>query len=275
MAGFSVTVCLPATAASDVMAALGAALAPFGDTSGNHWDQDYFWDSWRIGGGADGHGFWIAPGREADSRLIHDSPDWRGLAGLSLPGHCAGGPRGLLDLSERPAIGVMLAGMTWDRWHRLARDHPPAQPGSVIADRHRPSPWHTFDHEAVRAEFEAQPLVQAFRAAHPLDCVDPALFSADCLVHPDQLMMFAADREGFVEQVARQPFGGWDLLTLDGFWIEGDRLVLSHGPCGGPCSHVPAEGSLDLGRLGFAEARRRYLDAVPGDALLVCVRGHQ
>ncbi len=30
MAGFSVTVCLPATAATDVMAALGAALAPFG-----------------------------------------------------------------------------------------------------------------------------------------------------------------------------------------------------------------------------------------------------
>jgi hypothetical protein len=86
MAGFSVTVCLPATAAPDVMAALGAALAPFGETSDSDWDRGWFWDSWRIAGGADGHGFWIAPGREADSRLIHDSPDYRGRAALRRGG---------------------------------------------------------------------------------------------------------------------------------------------------------------------------------------------
>jgi hypothetical protein len=274
MAGFSVTVCLPATAAPDVTAALGTALAPFGATSDSHWARGYFWDSWRIAGGADGHGFWIAPGREADSRLIHDGPDYRGRAGLSLPGRCAGGPRELLDLSERPAAGVMLAGMTWDLWHRLACDHPPALPQSVLADRRRPSPQYWFDSDAVRAEFEAQPLVRAFRAAHPLDGVDPALFSADSLVHPDQLMMFPADREGFVEHVARQPFGGADLLTLNGFWIEGDNLGLSHGACGRPCGHVPADASLDLGRHGFAEARRRYLQAIPEKSLLVRVHGH-
>src|SRR5689334_16536757 len=92
MAGFSATAGLPATAAPDVMTALGAALAPFGATSDSHWDRGYFWDSWRIAGGADGHGFWIAPGRQADSWLIHDSPDYRGRVDLSLPGHCAGGP---------------------------------------------------------------------------------------------------------------------------------------------------------------------------------------
>jgi hypothetical protein len=274
MAGFSVTVCLPAVAAPDVMAALGTALAPFGDASDSHWDRGYFWDSWRIAGGADGYGFWIAPGREADSRLIHDSPDYLGRAGLSLPGHCAGGPRELLDLSERPAVGVMLAGMTWDLWQRLAPDHPPALPQSVLADRCRPSQRHWFDSDAVHAEFEAQPLVRAFRAAHPLDCVDPALFSAESLVHPDHLMMFAADREGFVEDVARQSFGGWDLLTLDGFWIDSDNLDVSHGACGLRCGHVPADASLDLGRHGFAEARRRYLQAIPEESLLVRVRGH-
>jgi len=275
MAGFSVTVCLPAAAAPDVTAALGAALAPFGDMSDSCWDRGWFWDSWRIEGGADGHGFWIAPGREADPRLIHDGPDYRGRAGLrSLPGHCAGGPRELLDLSERPAVGVMLAGVTWDLWHRLASDYPPALPQSVFADRCRPSPHHEFDDDAVRAEFEAQPLVQAFQAAHPLDCVDPALFSADSLSHPDELMMFAADREGFVEEVARQSFGGWDLLTLDGFWIEEDSLGVSHGACGRPCGHVPADASLDLGRHGFAKARRRYLQAIPQESLLVRVHGH-
>ena len=86
--------------------------------------------------------------------------------------------------------------------------------------------------------------------------------------------MFAADREGFVEDAARQSFGGWDLLTLDGFWIEEDNLGISHGACGRPCSHVPADASLDLGRHGFAEARRRYLQAIPEESLLVRVHGH-
>jgi hypothetical protein len=258
------------------MAALGAALAPFGEPSDSHWDRGWFWDSWRIEGGADGYGFWIAPGREADSRLIHDSPDYLGRAGLSLPGHCAGGPRELLDLSESPAVAVMLAGMTWDLWHRLARDHPPALPQSVLADRCRPSQRHWFDSDAVEAEFEAQPLVRAFRAAHPLDGVDPALFSAESLVHPDHVMMFAADREGFIKDVACPSFGGWDLLTLSGFWVEHDQPGFSHGACGRPCSHVPADASLDLGlgRNGFAEARRRYLQAIPDETLLVRVHGH-
>lgn len=258
------------------MAALGAALAPFGETSDSRWDRGWFWDSWRIEGGADGYGFWIAPGREADSRLIHDSPDYLGRAGLSLPGHCAGGPRELLDLSESPAVAVMLAGMTWDLWHRLARDHPPALPQSVLADRCRPSQRHWFDSDAVEAEFEAQPLVRAFRAAHPLDGVDPALFSAESLVHPDHVMMFAADREGFIKDVACPSFGGWDLLTLSGFWVEHDQPGFSHGACGRPCSHVPADASLDLGlgRNGFAEARRRYLQAIPDETLLVRVHGH-
>lgn len=168
----------------------------------------------------------------------------------------------------------MLAEMTWDLWHRLARDHPPALPQSLLADRCRPSQHYGYDHDAVQADFEAQPLVQAFQAAHPLDCVDPALFSAESLAHPDELMMFAADREGFVECAASQSFGGWDLLTLDGFWIEEDNLGVSHGACGRPCSHVPAVASLDLDRHGFAEARRRYRQAIPPESLLVRVHGH-
>lgn len=273
MAGFSVTVCLPASATPDVTAAVGEALAPFGDLSDSQWDRGWFWDSWRISGGADGHGFWIAPGRESDSRLIHDGPDFRGQAGLSLAGHCAGGPRELLDLSERPAVGVMLAGRTWDLWHRLARDYPPALPYSVVADRCRSSGQHWDDADAVRAEFEAQPLIRAFWAAHPLEGVDPALFSAGSLAYPSELMMFAEDREGFIEHAVRQSFGGWDLLTLDGFWIE-ESSEFSHGACGRACDHVPAGIGLDLGRHGFAEARGRYLQAIPGESLLVRVHGH-
>jgi hypothetical protein len=37
---------------------------------------------------------------------------------------------------------------------------------------------------------------------------------------------------------------------------------------------VPVDASLDLGQHGFAEARRRYLQAIPEDSLLVRVHGH-
>ena len=78
MAHYSVTVCLPPEAATDLDAALATALAPFGEAATElDWDFGALWDNWRIAGSSDHFGFWIRPGCTDDPRLIHDGPDWR------------------------------------------------------------------------------------------------------------------------------------------------------------------------------------------------------
>lgn len=267
MAHYSVTVCLKADAAPDVMVALGAALAPFGETSETEWDQGFLWDSWRI----DADGFWVVAGSEEDPRLIHEGPDTP-----SLPGRCAGAPRALIDLSQAPSLGYSLAACAWDVWHDLARQHPPALPyGMVLAQlrrEHGSSNW--FDPEAVNARFEAQPLIQAFRAAHPLGGRSADRFSAEFLFHPTALIdAIGWNRENWVEDRVPQLTGGSDLLTLDGWWIETDGTA-NHGTCGSGCDHAPTEYNRARRNSNFRTGMLRYLEALPEDALMVQVRGH-
>ncbi|TQK49849.1 hypothetical protein FBY35_0123 [Streptomyces sp. SLBN-118] len=97
MAGIRVVVCLPAQAADNVEAAIADVLAPFERDSGIEWRE--IWDSWTIRGGSETTGFSVLPGFEGDPKLIHDSPRYDGKPMPSLLGKCAGGPRGMLDLS--------------------------------------------------------------------------------------------------------------------------------------------------------------------------------
>lgn len=274
VAGYSATVCLPAAAAADVRAALTEALAPFGETTELEWDQGFLWDTWRIAGAADGYGFWVAEGFEEDGRLIFDDARWDGPADLRRPGVCAGGPRALLDFGASPVVGRRIAMQAWELWQSLAREHPPARPVREFVARHQKTPHHWFDHELVVSEFEAQPLVRAFLAAQPLGGRDPERFSSASPVSPGTLIDFTGDGESFADAVVRHGFGGADLLTLDGWWIEWCGARANHGACGSACEHSFTDIDLSQDGSGFGRAHLRYLEALPPDALIVRVRGH-
>ena len=273
MAGYAATVCLPATAAGDLHAALAEVLAPFGERTDLEWDQVFLWDTWRIAGAADGDGFWVAVGSEEDARLVHDDPYWDGPADPRLPGRCAGGPRALLDLGPSPASGRQIAVQAWDLWQRLAREHPPALPVRAIMARHQKTPQHGFDRGVVTAEFEGQPLVRAFLAAQPVGGRDPARFSSQCGFHPGLLIGFTGDGESFADTVVHQSLSRYDLVTLDGWWVESWNRRANHGRCGSACEHeFTAFPGLD--ESAFGQAHLRYLEALPPDALVVRIRGH-
>ncbi|MEY9860056.1 hypothetical protein ABH935_005692 [Catenulispora sp. GAS73] len=274
MAGYAATVCLPPQAGSDLAGALATALAPFGAKTDLEWDFGSLWDSWRIAGGSDGYGFWVRPGCEDDARLIHDSPHWQDNAPrLSFPGMCAGGPRELLDLSERPELGRALAIEAWEVWHRLAVEHPPALPLSLIKSRLQPDPNGGFDPNQVFAEFEAQSAMRAFRAAHPLGSHDPQRSSAEIQFWPNDLAYVGWGAEAFADKVVTRQLGGWNLVTLDGWWIEADGAA-HHGTCGSGCPHRPDAYNDARGNAGFGDGMYRYLDALAPDALIVRVYGH-
>ncbi|MBC3841159.1 hypothetical protein GXW82_15265 [Streptacidiphilus sp. 4-A2] len=165
--GIRVMVCLPPEAAEDVPAALAQALAPFELMCG--FGERGIWDWWAIRGGSEGRGFSSRPGFQDDPRLIHDTPrnDTEPLP--SLPGMCAGGPRGLLDLSEYQELSERLARLRaraedpWELWQRLAPDHPPVLPLSQFrGPRGGAGPSRSV--LAIWADFTAQPLWQAFTA---------------------------------------------------------------------------------------------------------------
>ncbi len=277
MAHYSVTVCLPPEAATDLDAALATALAPFGEAATElDWDFGALWDNWRIAGSSDHFGFWIRPGCTDDPRLIHDGPDWRtGAPRLSVPGMCAGGPRGLIDLSEEPELPRALAMEAWEVWHRLSEQYPRALPMVFIRRRIQPDPRQPADEDLVRAEYEAQPLIQAFKAAHPFGGLDPQRYSSEIHFMPGDRSPWGQTQtaEGFAYRVVDQCLGGGDLLTLDGWWIESDGAA-HHGTCGSGCPHRPEAFNDARGNANITTGRWRYLEATPPDTLLVRIHGH-
>jgi hypothetical protein len=146
---------------------------------------------------------------------------------------------------------------------------------SQIADRDRKSPRHGFDFEAVRTEFESQPLVAAFKKAHPVGGRDRRAYSDEFVFHPDALIRHAAGgREAFADAVVRRKTGAGSLLTLDGWWIEPDGEAY-HGECASSsCAHGPHAYAEAVLRLGAPEAKPGYLRELPGDVIVVQVHGH-
>ncbi|WP_406210341.1 hypothetical protein OH807_40490 [Kitasatospora sp. NBC_01560] len=269
MAGIRVVVCLPASARDDLAGALARAMAPFEMFSNPQWR--FIWDSWLIRGGSDGSGFSVLSGFHDSPLLIHDAPRHDGTPLPSPPGMCAGGPRGMLDLTEyrvlsqRRATVRAGAGGPWDLWHRLAPEHPPMLPWSVFQARRIEDP-EGFSTERMMADYTAQPLLRAF-AADPLSQI-PGRREIRWL--RDQVGLVGAldgERSAFVRRMTNtvdQP----DVLTLDGWWIEdGTRPV--HGLCEDEetCPHM-ADGWHHQHDLGG------YLDALADDVLLVRLKGH-
>lgn len=163
---------------------------------------------------------------------------------------------------------------TWDVWQALSDRYPPAQTLSQITDRYRKSPRHGFDSEAVTAEFESQPLIRAFKQAHPVGGRDRLAYSDDFVFHPDGLLRNVGGREAFLDEIARPKAGAGALLTLDGWWIDGDGEAY-HGECaGGSCPHGPHPCAESVRRIGAHEAKPKYLRELPGDVIVVQVHGH-
>ncbi|WP_034263666.1 hypothetical protein [Actinospica robiniae] len=274
MAKYSVTVCLSPGTEADLPIALTKALAPFAGDTDLDWDFGYMWDSWRVRGGNDGYGFWVRPGCEDDPRLIHDGLGSDGVVPdlPSLPGLCAGGPRELLDLSEEPELGRTLAVEAWELWHRLADTHPLALPYELISHRLQSSPRGSVDSEQARREYAAQPLIAAYEAAHPLGGRDPRHYSAEVQFRPGALRHARLNAQTFADSVVSQHLGGWDLLTLDGWWI-GDDGAAHHGTCGSACIHRPDAYNDARGNANYHTGKHRYLEALPPETILVRIYG--
>ncbi|WUG05505.1 hypothetical protein OG803_38930 (plasmid) [Streptomyces sp. NBC_00467] len=260
MAGMSITVCLPGTAAGRVDEAVKNAMAPFevDYTSG---EELAMWDHARICGGADGHGFPVLPAHEGDPRLIHDRPRHDGTLESSRTGMCAGGPRELLDFNATRAEAEEVAGEAWDVWHSVPAHHPPAESQTSLYRRTGLSGPRYWNQPLLRA-FEEK--LSTLRRAHRTHRFSSALLSS-------------TDPVEDIGAVSRAKFVAWqgdlvpsprNVLSLDGWWYEvGD--VRLHGACHSPaqCQHEPDVGE---GQATVAA----YLAGVSADTLLVHVHCH-
>jgi hypothetical protein len=270
MAGVWVTVCLPAEAADDIEGALAEALAPFYlDTDDNPVDRG-MWDERRILGGSNGMGFAIAPGYEDDPRLIHDEPRYDGAPRPSVPGVCAGGPRALLDFSQPHLASERAAAASWDLRHSLSAVHPPAVSLAVFVDRWRNDPkafpgdrWG----DEMLAAYRAQPLIGAY-LGHPfsldlgyLGFIGPH----DPQEHP--VISYDGTRAAYIRDLTSLHARDTDVLTLDGWWLEGGTNAV-HATCEPAlCPHEPPKPSVWPG----GEA---YLADLPGNTILARLRCH-
>ncbi|MFG2716081.1 hypothetical protein ACGFX2_36955 [Streptomyces goshikiensis] len=283
MAGMRIVVCLPGSAAGRVDEAVAEAMAPFEREKGPGAEFD-IWDHYRVCGGASGHGFAVRAGFEGDPRLLHDRPRYDGTAEPSRHGMCAGGPRGLLDLTASEAESITLAGRAWELWGELSGRHPAPDPYGLFLERSKAEmglpPFLLFRTEdgpdpftPAFERYQAQPLIGAYLAA--LDELkgaarthryDPAFLDIwDPLVSVGGL-----SREEFIRAHSRSDGANFPhVLTLDGWWY-GDHEEGIHGACGGRavCAHVP-----DIAPNSNL-AVKRYLEDVPDDALLVYLSLH-
>ncbi|WP_369776336.1 hypothetical protein [Streptomyces sp. R33] len=267
MAGIRVTVCLPAEVEGDIAGALDEALAPFYlDTDENPVDRR-MWDSRRILGGSHGSGFAIAPGHENDPRLIHDDPANDGTPWPSAPGVCAGGPRALLDFSRPLAASERRIAASWDLWHSLSAVYPTARPLAEFVDRWHNDPTAFPDDrwgDAMFAAYRAQPVIQAF-LDHPFSFGMGFLGFPFSSEHP--VINYDGDREAYVREFAERYPSDTDVVTLDGWWVEGQNSAL-HATCDPAlCPHEPPGPTEWPG----SEA---YLASLPGDTILVRLRCH-
>ncbi|MFF4653216.1 hypothetical protein [Streptomyces sp. NPDC001380] len=267
MAKMDITVCLPASDAGRIEAAVADAMAPFEIDWTRHEELDV-WDAWWITGGeVHGGGYTVLPGHENDPRLIHETSSRWTTGHDPVPnafGRCAGGPRGLLDFSATPEEARELAHRAWQRWQDLAAELPPARSWRFYYDRHTAERSYSFD-RAV-ADHRAQPLVRAFDDY--LGTLPTDRYRRGFLRFDPADDVGRTPREEFVRRRTAGALHRRNVLTLDGWWYEHGGPGL-HGSCPGPadCPHEPGIPA-DQARIDG------YLRDLPGDTLLVNVRCH-
>ncbi|WP_069462822.1 hypothetical protein [Actinacidiphila rubida] len=249
-----IVVCLPGDARGRLDEAIDRAMAPFmlDFTRGEELD---IWDAWTI---KDEGAFVPLPGWEGDRRLIRGGSD----RGEAL--ECAGGPRGLLDLSANEVQAADLAGQAWDLWADLELALPPAEPYSTFYARVN---GRTYSSDQASEEYRAQPLVRAFDTA--LRELRVPGYDSWFLGFIDPVLEVGAHRrECFVRRQVGRALPRRNVLTLGGWWCEdGGRGI--HGACHSP-KECPHEPEIPTGQ-SFVDA---YLRDVPEDVLLVNLRCH-
>ncbi|MFD9408721.1 hypothetical protein ACFWBN_17125 [Streptomyces sp. NPDC059989] len=265
MAGMSITVCLPASAAERVDEAVAEAMAPFARDGAGAVERDV-WDNYRI---CSSVGLPVLAGHEGDPQLITDRPRWDGSLEPAVPGECAGGPRELIDFrDDRRAEAAEHAGRVWDRWREIASRHPVADDESVFFHRHLAAAGTRDSYKTSReaADYRAQPAVRAWAE------VAPALARPDIADHFsfgwDPVGIGRRSREEYIATYEFSLLPRRNVLSLGGWWYElGDAPL--HGACHGrlECVHEPNFG------MG-GEGVQSYLIGLPADTLLVNVRCH-
>ncbi|MEV0132998.1 hypothetical protein AB0H83_31610 [Dactylosporangium sp. NPDC050688] len=264
MAGLSIVVCLPPVAAADLTGAIGAAMAPFEAMCGYAAERDQ-WESWSI---ATVGGFRLRPGAAEDPRIVQPRPD----------GTCAGGPRGLLDLTGPSDAAQVAAGQLWDLFHEVRADLPPALPLEHLAAlpeyqvpyvpvepdgaggyRLVPDPGR----EGARRRYRDQPLIRRLEAA---PCYEAGV------VHrlPEMLHWFTLSREQYVSARAEEVQRNAELLTVDGWWIERGYPPV-HGACDSLATCPHREGRTEPWTWVEIAA---HLEGLEGDVILVQLRCH-
>ncbi|MEV7189194.1 hypothetical protein [Kitasatospora sp. NPDC093102] len=248
------TVCLKATAADDVTAALTAALTPFAhdvQPVDGRWQGE--WDWWHVYGGDGERGLAVRPGHENDLRLIR-SPTWLdGSPRPAQPAHrCDGGPRGLLDLDTERTAAAVAAARERDTWSAFAAQFPPAHSLRTIAER---SPSGPPAAGSAYQAFTEQPLMRALAAWRQSDPSAPTWTK-----HSDPIGHFAMSREQYAHRTAVRVQTTNVLVTLDGRWTD----CFEYAPT--PQQPIAADAYFD-----FAD---RYLRELPDDAVIVRVRFH-
>ncbi|MFJ7061421.1 hypothetical protein ACIQVA_27485 [Streptomyces microflavus] len=265
MAGMSITVCLPGSAAKRVDEAVAEAMAPFemDGAGGMGWEV---WDSYRIRGSV---ALPVLAGHEGDPRLIADRPRWDGSLDPAVPGECAGGPRGLIDFRDAlRAEAADHAGRLWDRWQEVVSHHLVPDDESVFFHRHLAAGGTRDSYETSReaTDYRAQSAVRAW-----VD-IAPALARPDIADHfsfgwnPVGIGQRSREEYVAIHEFSILPLR--NVLTLSGWWYEvGDPPL--HGACHGPleCAHEPDFGREHVGV-------QSYLNALPAETLLVNVHCH-
>ncbi|MGH3736536.1 MAG: hypothetical protein ACRDT6_13105 [Micromonosporaceae bacterium] len=105
------------------------------------------------------------------------------------PAYCAGGPVGLLDLQGLRHAAAMGAGVRHQQWTHVVRGTAPATAAPVFVRKHLAEPC-KYPLERARADFEAQPRVQAMLmhnaavyGAARLDTAELEMFQAGCVAY--------------------------------------------------------------------------------------------
>ncbi|WP_433205445.1 hypothetical protein ACQP00_37820 [Dactylosporangium sp. CS-047395] len=234
MAGTSVTVCVRVADGQPVADAVAAALVPFDMAD----DPEGRWESWRIGT----TGFFgplpVRTGSEHDPRLLRVSQPPESWSS----GRCDGAPRGLLDFTRDRAAARYWAEAEWDEWYEVARHHPIGRPVGEFEF-------------AERATFAAQPVMQAYMQRHGLD---PQRMVWQHLSDP--ITRYGYDRDDYVRRQVARAAPLFDLLRLDGVWLDYADF---------------STGTFDAAAQDrYYLAADAYLDELPADVYLVGVRIH-
>ena len=260
MAGLIVTLCIPVGLEVDLPNAIRSAMAPFEMYQDENIECG-MWDSWRVAGGDEGIGFAVLPGFGDDEKLLYDDILGDGARRLRIPGVCAGGPRGILDLSGDRLVHERTTGAAWDFWQAVSSSHGPIEPLARYLAKYEAGDFDDLS-EAISSYLSQDSIRQLMEM--PFGREYGSMSISNPQEHP--IVGFKGSREEYIQTYSAD----WpiisDVLTVDGWWLEADGNQI-HGNCDsiGECMHVPSSAG---------RTPSEYLHKLPGDVTIVRLKCH-